>query len=113
MKITRKQIRKVIRESLLTEGGMKERFGEVQDASIFVLQDRPGISGDRLAAAVIEELSDYGMVDSGMAITQEEVFNALDIMMEDGQVFFDIEEDKWYLADSPQAQAAMKAMVER
>ena len=53
------------------------------------------------------------MADPGLAIGDEEVFNALDIMMEDGQVFFDIEEDQWYMADSPQAQAAMKAMVER
>ena len=113
MKITRKQIRKVIRESLLTEGGMKERFGEIQSAAIFALEGQPGVGGEALATAVMEELSDYGMIDAGMAITQEEVFETLDIMLEDGEVFFDIEEDKWYMADSPQAQAAMQAMVNR
>lgn len=113
MKITRKQIRKVIRESLLTEGGMKERYGEIETAVGMMLQQSPGMGGEALAAAVMEELADYGMIDPGMKITQEEVFNALDIMMEDGQVFFDIEEDMWYMADSAQGKAAVQAMVNR
>ena len=112
MRITRKQIRSIIKESL-NEGNMKERFGEIQSAVEDILEMNPGASGQEVATYVISDLSDYGMADPAMAITQEEVFNALDIMMEDGQVFFDIEEDKWYMADSPQAQAAMQAMVNR
>lgn len=112
MRITRQQIRDIIEESL-NEGNMKERFGEIQAAVEDILEMSPGASGQEVAKYVMSDLSDYGMAAPEMAITQEEVFNALDIMMEDGQVFFDIEEDQWYMADSPQAQAAMKAMVER
>lgn len=112
MRITRKQIRNIIKESL-NEGNMKERFGEIQSAVEDILDMSPGASGMEIVKYVKSDLSDYGMADPGLAIGDEEVFNALDIMMEDGQVFFDIEEDQWYMADSPQAQAAMKAMVER
>ena len=112
MRITRKQIRDIIKESL-NEGNMKERFGEIQAAVEDILDMSPGTSGMEIVKYVKSDLSDYGMADPGLAISDEEVFNALDIMMEDGQVFFDIEEDQWYMADSPQAQAAMKAMVER
>ena len=113
MRITRKQIRKVIRESLMTEGGMKERFGEIQGAVESLLDMSPGLGGEALAKAVMDELADYGMMDPGLKIDKEEVFNALDIMMEDGQVFFDIENDQWYMADSTEGRAAIAAMVER
>ena len=112
MRITRRQIRDIIKESL-NESSMKERFGEIQSAVEDVLAMSPGIGGAEVAKYVKSELSDYGMVDPALAIDDEDVFGALDIMMEDGQVFFDIEEDKWYMADSPQGQAAMKAMVNR
>ena len=77
----------------MTEGGMKERFGEIQGAVESLLDMSPGLGGEALAKAVMDELADYGMMDPGLKIDKEEVFNALDIMMEDGQVFFDIEND--------------------
>lgn len=113
MRITRRQIRRVIRESLMTEGVMKARYGEIENAIDFVLNDQPGINGDGLAAAVQEELSDYGMVDPNMAIDKQEVFDVLDILMEEGDVFFDIEEDKWYMAKTPEGLKAQQAMVNR
>ena len=87
---------------------MKQRFQELSDAAVFVMQDSPGLSGAELSAEVMKELEDYGMIDANMAITQEEVFDALDIMIEDGEVFFDTAEDAWYLADSPEGVAAMR-----
>ncbi len=113
MRITRRQIRRVIRESLLTEGGMKERFGEITDAVDFILTGQPGTSGDALAAAVQKELEDYGMADPKLAIDKQEVFDVLDILIEEGDVFFDIEEDKWYMAKSPEGLRAQQAMVNR
>ena len=113
MRISRRQLQKVIRESLITEGNMKERFGEIQGAIDLALYENPGMGGEALAASVMKELADYGMADAALKITQEEVFDALDIMMEDGQVFFDIENDMWYMTDSPQGKAAIQAMVDR
>ncbi len=97
----------------MTEGGMKERFGELQNAIDFVLNDKPGINGEGLAAAVQEELSDYGMADPKMAIDKQEVFDVLDILIDEGDVFFDIEEDRWYMAQTPAGMKAQQAMVDR
>ena len=113
MRITRRQIRNIIRESL-NEGNMKAMFAEIADAIEDVLNMNPGAPGAEVAKYVMSDLSNYGQGDPmSYGIGKQEVFNVLDLMMEDGQVFFDIEEDGWYMADSPEGQAAMQAMVNR
>ena len=113
LRITRRQLQKVLRESLFAEGKMGERYAEIEGAVDIALNDSPGLAGAAVAAAVMEELSDYGMADPRLKITQEEIFDVLDVMMDEGQVFFDIENDMWYMADSPQGKAAIQAMVDR
>lgn len=104
------RLRKIVREvTSLKEGNMKERFGEIQDAVLFILDSQPGIRGKKLAADVMEELSDYGMIDPSLAITKEEVFDILDVMIDESEVFFDDAEDAWYVSNSPEALAAMSA----
>jgi hypothetical protein len=104
------RLRKIVREvTSLKEGNMKERFGEIQDAVLFILDSQPGIRGEKLAADVMEELSDYGMIDPSLAITKEEVFDILDVMIDESEVFFDDAEDAWYISNSPEATAAMSA----
>ena len=44
-----------------------------------------------------------------MPVDKEEVFTILDVMQEEGEVFFDTAEDAWYVANSPEAIAAMDA----
>ena len=112
MKITRKQIRNIIQESL-NEGTQKARFGEISNAIEDVLNMSPGVPGDEVAKYVMSDLSDYGMADPSMAIDKQEVFGVLDIMIEEGDVFFDIEEDRWYWAKSPEGMRAVQAMVNR
>ncbi len=112
MRITRTQIRNIIKESL-NEGYMKQRFAEVADSIESVLAVSPGIAGEALAAEVMEDLADYGMADPAMALDKQEVFDILDVMMEEGDVFFDIEEDRFYWAQSPEGLKAQQAMVNR
>ena len=45
--------------------------------------------------------------DVKMPVEREEVFTILDVLQEEGEVFFDTQEDAWYIADSPEAQTAM------
>lgn len=113
MRITRTQIRNIIRESL-SEGTMKAIFTEVENAIEDVLSMNPGASGAEVAKYVMSDLSHYGHGDpASYSIDKQEVFNVLDIMIEDGRVFFDTEEDRWYMTDSLEGQAAMRSMVNR
>ena len=65
---------------------MKERYAEIENAILSVLWDNPGIGGLELVQRV-------SMGDS------EEVFSMLDILLEEGEVVFNEEEDQWSLSD--------------
>ena len=94
MKITKRQLQRLIREAISREG-----LPAAVEASI---TENPGISGDELINAVLADPNFQG-TDS------KDIYASLDEMIEDGMVFFDTEEDAWYLADSPEAIAAMDA----
>ena len=82
-------------DDLMKEGFMKERFGEIQNSIISVLEDAPGLGGMEIVQYVLADTSGYGME---LPVEQREVFEVLDILLEDGEVFFNEEEDEWYLS---------------
>ena len=107
MKITRKRLRKLIKEEskkLLYESYMKQRFTEMSDVVLSIIEAEPGISGMELVATVSDE---YPYNSNEMPVDKEEVFTILDVMQEEGEVVFDTAEDAWYIAGSPEALSAV------
>jgi len=107
MKITKRQLRRIIKEesiAALRESYMKQRYGEIENAILMTLEDSPGLSGIELAATIGD---DYPENPNEMPLENEEVFSILDVMIEEDQVFFDTQEDAWYIAGSPEALAAI------
>ena len=103
MKITKTQLRKIIKEettNMLHESYMKQRYGEIENAILMALEDSPGLSGAEIVADVSSHYPDN---PNEMPVEQEEVFTILDVMQEEDQVFFDTQEDAWYIAGSPEA----------
>jgi|ETNvirenome_6_85_1030632.scaffolds.fasta_scaffold39861_2 phage I-like protein len=107
MKITKRQLRRIIKEEkarILSESYMKQRFTEMSDEVLAAIEEAPGLSGMDIVATVS---GDYPYNSNEMPVDKEEVFTILDVMQEEGEVFFDTQEDAWYIADSPEAQTAM------
>ena len=105
MKITRRHLRRIIKEEkakLLKEGGFKELYTMVGETVLSILKDNSGVDGMELVRLV---QADYERTGDG-PVEQEEIFTVLDDLQEDGQVFFDVEEDAWYLQGS-QPQSTM------
>ena len=103
MKITKRHLQKLIKEEsikALRESYMKQRFTEMSDIVIAVIEDEPGINGTGLVAVVSEE---YPYNSNEMPVDKEEVYTILDVLIEEEQVFFDTQEDAWYIAGSPEA----------
>ena len=93
MKITRRQIRKLIRESY-----MKERYAEIESAILPVLWDNPGIAGLELVQKV--QAYGWGRPDKdGAPPEANEIFSILDNLLEEDEVVFNVEEDQWSLSD--------------
>ena len=102
MKITKRQLRRIIKEekvNLLREGFMKQRHMEISDAILDAVDTFPGLSGDDIINHVTSTMtggsyqSDPG---PGMSIDKEEIYAVLDDLLEDGAIFFDEEEDAWF-----------------
>lgn len=107
MKITRKRLRKLIKEEskkVLYESYMKQRFTEMSDEVLATIEAEPGLSGMDIIATVSDN---YPYNSNEMPVDKEEVFTILDVMQEEGEVVFDTAEDAWYVANSPEAIAAM------
>ena len=68
------------------------------DAVIDALELKPGMNGAELVDTV-------NQVHQG--IGAEVIYDFLDELIEDGEVFFDTAEDAWYIANSQEATAAM------
>jgi hypothetical protein len=92
-------------QPIIGESYMKQRFTEMSDVVLSIITEVPGINGMDLVAAVSEDEGGWGE----MPVNKEEVFTILDIMQEEGDVFFDVQEDAWYITGSPEALAAMRA----
>ncbi len=85
MKITRRQLRRIIREAISSPDQDKRMY----DVIIDILPMRgDAISGRELVDAVNQELPD---------IDAEMIYNFLDELLEDDVVNFDVEMDEWSL----------------
>ena len=111
MKITEKQLRKIIKEEtnrVLSESYMKQRYTEMGDEIISVISRHPGIAGMDLVSAVSAQ---YPENPNEMPVDKEEVFAILDDMMEDSEVWGDVENDGWYIAGRKEAIGVMKDRI--
>jgi hypothetical protein len=121
VKITSQKLKQIIQEELaraLTENPMQQTRphhrgsegyemtaqsgvdAKMFDAVIDALELKPGINGAELVDAV-------NQVHQG--IGDDVLYDFLDELIEDGEVFFDTAEDAWYIANSQEAIAAMDA----
>lgn len=71
---------------------------------IAVIEGEPGINGAGLVATLSEE---YPYNSNEMPVDKEEVYTILDVLIDEEQVFFDTQEDAWYIAGSPEALSAI------
>jgi hypothetical protein len=89
MKITRRQLRRIITEaargSMVNEGSTET---EIENSIMRTLADQPGIGGMELAQRVMSEVP---------GVDRDSVFSFLDVLLEDGVVYFNEEEDEWTL----------------
>ena len=99
MKITKRQLRRIIRENLVNE-----EHEEIVSLIYVVLEDSMaspsgGIDGMALASEVLRMagLNDEIGAWQSNPLTSDDVFSVLDEMLEDGEVHFDVEEDVWSL----------------
>ena len=113
MKITKRQLRRIIREAVdQTDDDFYEwRHQEDQrdhedymiDDLLGIIEQNPGISGP--------ELLDGVRTSSGIFAgkSDHDIWGLMDTLIELGDVFLDEEEDAWYVANSPGHIAAMDA----
>ena len=90
MKITRKQIRKIIQEVGIAPGVPQSLTSKLYETIIDLLPMRgaQGMSGAEVVDAVNQE---HPEVDA------ELIYEFLDELLEDGEVNFDVEMDEWSL----------------
>ena len=89
MKITRHQLRRIITEAVGDpEGGTQNIETEIENSIMDTLVDQPGIGGRELAQQVMSEVP---------GVDRDSVFSFLDVLLEDGVVYFNEEEDEWHL----------------
>ncbi len=88
MKITRKQLRKIIIEAGIAAGVRQSLTSKLYEAIIGVLERRPGMSGAELVDTVNQM---HPSIDAEM------IYDFLDVLEQDGEVIFNVEEDAWSL----------------
>ena len=88
MKITRKQLRKIIIEAGIAAGVRQSLTSKLYEAIIGVLERRPGMSGAELVDTVNQM---HPSIDAEM------IYDFLDVLEQDGEVMFNVEEDEWSL----------------
>jgi hypothetical protein len=100
MKVTESQLRRIIMESY-----MKERYGQIEEIIYSVLEVAPGIAGMDL----VDELQSIWAVEAlnsdAPPVDRDEIFSILDNLQEENEVFFDVEEDAWYMAEDQPREA--------
>ena len=89
IRITRKQLRKIIQEVGVAPGVPQSLASKMYEAVIEVLEGRPGMPGAELVDTINQM---HPSVDA------ELIYDFLDELLEDGEVMFDVEEDAWSLA---------------
>jgi hypothetical protein len=103
MKIAKAYLKRLIKEEsvkVLRESYMKQRFTEMSDEVLATIEGEPGLSGMDIVMTVS---NGYPYNSNEMPVDKEEVFTILDAMQEEDEVFFDTQEDAWYIAGSPEA----------
>ncbi len=86
MKITKRQLRRIIREAISSPDQEKRMYDTIID--ILPMRGVQGLSGAEVVDAVNQELPD---------IDAEMIYDFLDELLEDGVVKFDVEMDEWSL----------------
>jgi len=113
MRITKRELRSLIREVM---GGdynpsedpdqwMEDRHGDEQkDMEYYIAvslenaaRDNSGVDGQSLLRIARQD-PEYSSVLQG--VPDERMWEVADTMIEDGTLFFDVEEDAWYYAPS-------------
>ena len=89
MKITRRQLRRIIREAGIAPGVRQSLTSKLYEAIIGVLSRRPRMSGAELVDTVNQ---------MHPSIDAELIYDFLDQLLEDREVSFNVEEDEWSLA---------------
>ena len=89
MKITKRQLRRIIREVGIAPGVRQSLTSNLYEDIVGVLSRRPRMSGAELVDTVNQM---HPSVDA------ELIYDFLDQLLEDGEVFFNVEEDEWSLA---------------
>ena len=88
MKITRRQLRRIIREVGIAPRARQSLTSKLYEAVIETLTKRPRMSGAELVDTVNQM---HPSVDA------ELIYDFLDQLLDDGEVFFDVAEDEWSL----------------
>ena len=90
MKITKRQLRRIIREVGIAPGVPQSLTSKLYEIIIDILPMRgaQGLSGDEIVAIVNREHPEIGA---------ETIYDFLDTLLEDGTVNFDVEMDEWSL----------------
>ncbi len=89
MKITRKQIRKIIKEVGIAPGVPQSLMSKLYEAVMEVLEGRPGMSGTELVDTVNQ---------MHPSIDAELIYDFLDQLEADGEIMYDESMDAWSLA---------------
>ena len=89
MKITRKQIRKIIKEVGIAPGVPQSLMSKLYEAVMEVLEGRPGMSGAELVDTVNQ---------MHPSIDAELIYEFLDELEGDGEIMYDESMDAWSLA---------------
>jgi len=101
MKITKRQLRRIIKEALDgTTDGTSDPYTPEQAMYIGItdtLAASPGMGGVELVDTVNQMHPSIGA---------ELIWNMLDTLQEDGEVFFNVEEDEWWLSSDYELQSA-------
>ena len=88
MKISKRQLRRIIREVVIAPGVRQSLTSKLYEAVVGVLSRRPGMSGAELVDTVNQ---------MHPSIDAELIYDFLDQLLEDGEVIFNVEEDAWSL----------------
>ena len=85
----------------------------IADIALQLIEEEPGLGGRDIARTVIEIFNlEHRFGPNQPGAEEEEVFRALDVLVDEDQVFFDTQEDAWYIMGSPEAMDAMAPLYE-
>lgn len=116
MKITKKQLKRIIREeysSLKQRGLIREMnmghdpLSDIGTAILQIITEQPGIDGYTLADMIEKEFGE------GDPTVQEILWSELDAMTEAQEIWLDDQQDAWYIWGSPEADAAVEQYTDR